>query len=222
MVGIGVSSMLIPVVPEQKHTQSNISLAKVMRNPLVMALLLVAFLNQAAHGTYYTFYTLYMESFDYSKGLIGLLWAVGVGVEVAVFIFMAKWIPRFGERNLMLVSLALAMVRWVVIALYPEDLTLIFIAQSFHAASFGVIHAVSIHLIHDLFRGKLQGRGQALYSSVSFGAGGVVGSLLGGIIWVSSGSSAIFIFSALLTLIAFIVTWIWIRPQQVDIFKLNS
>jgi len=50
----------------------------------------------------------------------------------------------------------------------------------------------------------------------------VVGSLLGGIIWVSSGSSAIFIFSALLTLIAFIVTWIWIRPQQVDIFKLNS
>jgi PPP family 3-phenylpropionic acid transporter len=154
--------------------------------------------------------------------LIGLLWAVGVGVEVAVFIFMAKWIPRFGERNLMLVSLALAMVRWVVIALYPEDLTLIFIAQSFHAASFGVIHAVSIHLIHDLFRGKLQGRGQALYSSVSFGAGGVVGSLLGGIIWVSSGSSAIFIFSALLTLIAFIVTWIWIRPQQVDIFKLNS
>jgi len=183
----------------------------VLRRPVVVALLAVAFLNQAAHGTYYTFYTLYMESFGYGKGVIGLMWAVGVGVEVAVFVVMARWIPRFGERNLLLASLLLAAVRWIVIAQFPDMLGLMFVVQSFHAASFGIIHAVSIHMIHDLFRGKLQGRGQALYSSLSFGAGGVVGSLLGGVIWTTTGSSSIFLFSALLTVLAFVVTWCWIR-----------
>ena len=211
MAGIWGSSILIPAVPASQHDHPHISLKSVLRRPVVVALLAVAFLNQAAHGTYYTFYTLYMGSFGYGKGVIGLMWAVGVGVEVAVFVVMARWIPRFGERNLLLASLLLAAVRWIVIAQFPDMLGLMFVVQSFHAASFGIIHAVSIHMIHDLFRGKLQGRGQALYSSLSFGAGGVVGSLLGGVIWTTTGSSSIFLFSALLTVLAFVVTWCWIR-----------
>ncbi len=211
MVGIWISSLSIPTVPDPEHDHPHISMKSVLRNPVVVALLVVAFLNQAAHGTYYTFYTLYMESFGYGKGLIGMLWAVGVGVEVGVFIVMSCWMARFGERNLLLASLFLAAVRWIVIALFPESLWLMFVAQSFHAASFGIIHAVSIHMVHDLFRGKLQGRGQALYSSISFGAGGVVGSMLGGVVWTTTGSSSIFLFSALLTAFAFVVTWRWIR-----------
>lgn len=210
-IGIWISSLTIPDVPDLGQDHPQLSLRSVLGRPVVVALLAVAFLNQAAHGTYYTFYTLYMESFGFGKGLIGLLWAVGVVVEVAVFLFMARWIPRFGERNLLLVSLALAALRWVVIALFPEQLGLMFLVQSFHAASFGIIHAVSIHMVHDLFRGKLQGRGQALYSSLSFGAGGVVGSLLGGVVWTLYGASFIFLFSTLLTIVALVVTWRWIR-----------
>ena len=211
MVGIWVSSLSVPTVPDPEHGHGHLSLKNVLRRPVVAALLAVAFLNQAAHGTYYTFYTLYMESFGYDKGLIGLLWAVGVGVEVAVFMVMSRWMVRFGERNLLLISLFLGAIRWLVIAFFPESLGLMFVAQSIHAASFGIIHAVSIHMVHDLFRGKLQGRGQALYSSISFGAGGVVGSLLGGVVWTTMGSSSIFLFSTILTALAFVVNWRWIR-----------
>ncbi|MBT3310351.1 MAG: MFS transporter [Gammaproteobacteria bacterium] len=214
MVGIWLSSLLIPAVPDPEHEHPHISLRSVLGRPVVVALLLVAFLNQAAHGTYYTFFTLYLESFGHDKGVIGMIWALSVGAEVAAFTLMARWMPRFGERNLLLVSLFLGTLRWLLTALFPQSLELMFLVQMLHAASFGVIHAVSIHMIHDLFRGKLQGRGQALYSSVSFGVGGVVGSLLGGIVWTQLGAEAIFLFSALLSAVALWVSWRWLYALE--------
>ena len=214
MVGIWLSSLAVPMVPDPEHDHPHIPLRSVLGRPVVVALLLVAFLNQAAHGTYYTFFTLYLESFGHDKSVIGMIWALSVGAEVAAFTVMARWIPRFGERTLLLVSLSLGVVRWLLTALFPESLELMFLVQMLHAASFGVIHAVSIHMVHDLFRGKLQGRGQALYSSVSFGVGGVVGSLLGGIVWTLLGAESIFLFSALLTLVALGVGWRWIFLTQ--------
>lgn len=59
-----------------------------------------------------------------------------------------------------------------------------------HAASFGVFHAVAITLIHRFFTGRHQGRGQALYSSLGFGAGGAVGSLYAGYLWGAAGGGA--------------------------------
>lgn len=211
MVGIWVSSLVVPPVPDPEHDHPHITLRSVLGRPVVVALLLVAFLNQAAHGTYYTFYTLYMENFGHDKGVIGMIWALSVAAEVWIFTKMANWIPRFGERNLLLVSLLLATARWWLTALFPDSLPLMFLVQMLHAASFGVIHAVSIHMIHDLFRGKLQGRGQALYSSVSFGVGGVIGSLLGGLAWTQARPEAIFYLSMGLSLIALAVAWRWIQ-----------
>jgi PPP family 3-phenylpropionic acid transporter len=214
MAGIWLASLMVPRVPDRDHESAPLSLKSVLSRPVVVALLFVAFLNQAAHGTYYTYYTLYMEQFGHDKGVIGMIWALSVAAEVAVFTVMAKWVPRFGERNLLLMSLLLGAVRWLMTALFAESLLLMFLVQMLHAASFGVIHAVSIHMIHDLFRGKLQGRGQALYSSLSFGVGGVVGSLLGGYVWTTQGASSIFILSALLSLLAFGVSWKWIYIKK--------
>ena len=214
MAGIWLASLMVPRGPDRDHESAPLSLKSVLSRPVVVALLFVAFLNQAAHGTYYTYYTLYMEQFGHDKGVIGMIWALSVAAEVAVFTVMAKWVPRFGERNLLLMSLLLGAVRWLMTALFAESLLLMFLVQMLHAASFGVIHAVSIHMIHDLFRGKLQGRGQALYSSLSFGVGGVVGSLLGGYVWTTQGASSIFILSALLSLLAFGVSWKWIYIKK--------
>jgi PPP family 3-phenylpropionic acid transporter len=210
MVGIWLSSLAVPLVPDPEQEHPHIPLRSVLGRPVVVALLLVALLNQAAHGTYYTFFTLYLETFGHDKGVIGMIWALSVGAEVAAFTLMARWIPRFGARRLLLISLSLGVLRWLLTALFPQSLELMLLVQMLHAASFGVIHAVSIQMVHDLFRGKLQGRGQALYSSVSFGIGGVVGSLLGGVVWTLSGASAIFLLSALLTLLALGVAWRWI------------
>ncbi|MCF6339097.1 MAG: MFS transporter [Gammaproteobacteria bacterium] len=213
-VGMWLSSLLVPEKVSQHLPLTHEPLLKVLRRPEVLALLVVCFLLQASHGPYYTFYTIYMEDHGYSRSLIGQLWALGVVAEVGVFLLMYRWVPRFGLRNLLLVSLALTALRWVLIGQFPELIAVMVFAQVLHAASFGIYHAVAIQLIHRYFTGRNQGRGQALYSSISFGAGGAVGSFASGLGWETIGPANVYWLAALLALLALVVTAVWIRPAR--------
>ena len=186
------------------------SILTVLRLPSVIAFFLVCFLLQAGHGAYYTFYSIYMEAVGYSKTMIGGFWALGVVAEVIVFLFMHRLLLRFGARRVLLASLFLAAVRWLLIGNFPQSLGMLLFAQTLHAATFGTFHAAAIHLVHHYFPGGYQGRGQALYSSLSFGAGGAVGSLFSGYLWSSSGPTVTYGLSALVSLLALLVAWRWV------------
>jgi PPP family 3-phenylpropionic acid transporter len=84
-------------------------------------------------------------------------------------------------------------------------------AQVLHAFSFGVFHSVGISLVHEYFTGSHQGRGQALYASVSFGGGVAVGSLISGLLWDQWGASVLFVLAACCTVVAFGIVWRHIR-----------
>ncbi|MGD8483533.1 MAG: MFS transporter [Thioalkalispiraceae bacterium] len=208
--GIWLSSLVVPEEAAGHLALDHEPLRKVLMRPHVMGLLLVCFLMQASHGPYYTFYSIYMQDYHYSLGMIGGLWAIGVLAEVAVFMVMHRLVPLFGLRNLLMLSLVLAAIRWVVIGFLPENLTVMIFAQLLHAASFGVYHAASIQLIHQYFTGKHQGKGQALYSSLSFGAGGALGSFLSGYTYDSLGPDIMFYGAAFACVLALGVTWKWV------------
>lgn len=123
---------------------------------------------------------------------------------------MHRLLHRFGARQLLLASLLLAALRWIIIGSFPDSLVLLFGAQLLHAASFGTFHASAIHLVHHYFTGRHQGRGQALYSSLSFGAGGAVGSLYSGFLWNTAGPTLTFGLSAALSLLAFAIALRWV------------
>ncbi|MBI3775886.1 MAG: MFS transporter [Gammaproteobacteria bacterium] len=173
----------------------------------VLALLVICFLMQASHGPYYIFYTLYLEAHSYSRTSIGQLWAFGVIAEVVLFLVMHRLIGRFDLRSLLLFSAALTTARWVIIGVYVDNLTIVIFAQTLHAASFAIYHAVAIELIHRYFTGKHQGKGQALYSSVSFGLGGAIGSLYAGYVWDGLGGAATFAGAGVFSLLAFGIAW---------------
>ncbi|MBI3771658.1 MAG: MFS transporter [Gammaproteobacteria bacterium] len=207
LLAIFLASLWVPEERESPIAHHHGSILLVLRQPPVLALLGVCFLMQLSHGPYYTFFTIYLEDHGYSRSLIGQLWGLGVMAEIVVFLFMARLMPRLGARRLMIGSLGLASLRWVLIALFPDQLAIILFAQVLHAASFGVCHAVAIHLIHRLFVGRFQGRGQALYSSLSFGAGGAVGSFGSGYVWSHSGPAVMFLIAAGVSAVACVVAW---------------
>jgi PPP family 3-phenylpropionic acid transporter len=68
-----------------------------------------------------------------------------------------------------------------------------------------MFHAVSIGMIHRHFPGTLQGRGQALFSSMTFGAGSALGSLAAGYLWEGLGPASIFYASAVSAALAFLL-----------------
>ena len=205
------TAFMVPASGKIHHPEQQGSILSVLRNPVVLALITVCFLLQFSHGSYYTFYSIYLQDHGYQSTYIGALWALGVIAEVILFLYVHVLIPKYGYRVLLLLTLILTALRWVLIAFFVEQTSIIIFAQLLHAASFGLFHAISISLFHHYFIGKHQGRGQALYASVSFGAGGALGSLFSGFSWEYLGSTVSFLISAIAVLLAIIITYVYIH-----------
>lgn len=162
----------------------------------IAALLAICFLMQLTHGPYYTFFTIFMEEHGYSRALIGQLWAVGVAAEVAVLWFVGRLLPSTGAVSLLLLAIVATALRWLLLALFPEQVAVVVFSQSLHAITFGIYHAAMIHLVSRLFPAGLESRGQALYASLSFGVGGGLGTWLAGLLWEPLSGSGLFLASA--------------------------
>jgi len=161
-----------------------------------------------AHSALYAFYSIHLAHAGYSKSAIGVLWTLGVVAEIAVFVTLPRLLRRFSLRALLLGSFLAAGLRFVVIGWAVDWVLLIAAAQLLHAATFGVYHAASVALIHRHFTGAHQARGQALYASVSYGLGGVAGTLLAGWSWAALGPGWTFTISSLAGLTgAALVAW---------------
>jgi len=214
LIAIWLVSLTVPESSSRHLSLDHQPLVAILKRPEVIAFLSICVLVQISHGPYYTFYTIYLEQHGYSRSLIGQLWALGVVAEIIVFLFMHHWLPRFGLRLVLLISLILSTIRWLIIGFYPDSMSLLIFAQCLHAASFGSFHAAAITWIHHYFTGKNQGRGQALYSSIGFGLGGAIGSLFSGYFWLSPGPTATFSMAALATLIAFFIGLRWLKDPH--------
>jgi len=195
-VGIFLLSRKIPECRLMPHSTDDHSVWRILRRPDVSMFLLACFLMAAAHGVYYTFYSIYLVENGYSKSSIGWLWALGVICEVLVFLWMPRLAARFGLWRILMASFALAALRFFTIGWGVEVIGLMIFAQTLHAASFGSYHAAAVALIHQIFRGRHQAKGQGLYTSVSFGLGGTLGGLFSGYTWDALGAGWSFTISA--------------------------
>ena len=214
MTGIWIMSLSVPESSHRDLTDNQQSLKDILKKPAIIAFFTVCFLVILSHGPYYTFYSIYLEQNGYSRSLIGQLWALGVLAEIVVFLFMHRFIPRFGLRLIIIISLLLSTLRWSLIGLFPDIITVLIFAQLLHAASFGTFHAAAIAWVHKHFIGKNQARGQALYSSIGFGAGGVLGSLTSGYLWESPGPAFTFLLAGISTLLATYVAHRWLSFEK--------
>ena len=149
----------------------------------VRALFAAGFCMAAAHGTLYTFFTLHLESAGHSGTAIGALWTLGVLAEIVVFLALPLLFRRYSLSLILLVSLGCAVVRFLAIAWLPPSLWVLVPAQLLHAATFGAFHAASVAAVHRLFPESAQARGQTLFSSLTYGAGGAAGALIAGATW---------------------------------------
>jgi len=210
---IWLSSLSVKEASHRDHPPSALGFRQILRQPAVYYFLIASFLLQLSHGPYYTFYSLYLESYDYSRTTIGLLWALGAVAEIAVFLVMHRLLPRLGVGPLFIWSLALTVGRWLMIAFFPENTSLVVFAQVLHAFSFGTTHAVAMELVRQHFSGRHLGQGQAIYLSVGFGAGGALGAVGAGQLWASS-PSLTFVLAAVAAALALIAAWLGGRARS--------
>ena len=205
------------VTPEAKSISLDLAthgILKIIKMPEVLAFIAVNVLLQMAHAPYYVFYSIYLKHAQYSAMVTGLLWALGVLAEIVLFIYMRNLLKNCSLRAILLLSLALATARWLMIGWGSEYLWVLIVAQLFHAATFGGTHVVAMYLLQRYFGEQHQGKGQALYTSLCFGLGGVLGSLYSGYYWDLLGSQFVFSMAAACCGLAFIIAYVWVGREN--------
>ena len=210
--GIWLSSLRVQDSPSIGHATQNTSLLGTCWQAPVIALLLAAFLIQMSHGAYYTFFSIYLEDLGYSRTAVGQLWMLGVVAEVVLFLLVYRLLSKFGAPRLLGMAMLLTALRWWLIAMYADNLPVLLLAQLLHAASYGLFHASAICMIDEYFPGPLQSRGMALYSSVSFGLGISLGSLVSGYTWSAVGASGVYLLAAGLAGVA-LLQYLWLGER---------
>lgn len=206
IAGIALSSFWVPdahpVISAQAPSHGGF--LQQLKRPGVLAFYLCVALMQLSHGPYYTFLTIHLEHLGYSRGVIGLLWALGVVAEVLVFMLMARLLEHFSLRQILVASFAIAALRWLLMGFLADHLPVLLFAQVLHAATFGCFHAASIAFVQRSFGARQQGQGQALYASLA-GIGGALGALYAGYSWKGLGPEWTFALAGLAALAAAVI-----------------
>lgn len=203
MAGIVVSSFWVPNAQPvlRPSTLESEGFVRQLRRPGILAFYVCVGLMQLSNGPYYTFLTLHLEGVGYSRGAIGLFWALGVVAEILLFLVMARLLQRYSLRAVLLVSFLITAVRWLLLGSLPQYLPVLLLAQCMHAATFGAFHAACIHFVQRSFADRQQGQAQALYVSLA-GIGGALGALYAGYSWKGLGPAWTFAIASLVALLA--------------------
>jgi len=200
--------------PASQHTQQPNSVRELLSRKSVLSFFASTFLMIAAHSSLYVYYSLYLSDIGYSKTVIGLMWSLGVIAEILFFFYQAPLFRRFGVRKLMLFSLAIAVIRFLMIGWGAQSLSVLLLAQVLHAATFGVHHSASVATLQRWFAGPLQARGQALYISISYGLGGTLGGLLLSACWDTFGARWVYVLAAIMSLLGLFAAQLSYRWQD--------
>ena len=215
MLLIAVCSTLVPPPPRQPASAAvaGDGFLRRLRQPGVPAFFVAVALMQLSHGPYYTFLSIHLEALGYSRGLIGMLWALGVLAEIVLFMFMHRLLTWISLRQLLVVSFTLASLRWLLLGTLAEEMLVLLFAQLLHAATFGAFHVASIHLVQQRFGERYQGQGQALYATLA-GIGGALGALCSGYAWAGMGPTLTFAAAALAAFVGMLLLLLRLHDQS--------
>ncbi|MFN3522195.1 MAG: MFS transporter [Phenylobacterium sp.] len=136
-------------------------------------------LIQSAHVFYYGFSALVWKQQGVSETLTGVLWGVGVAVEIGFMWFMEPWRRAVGPRRLLVLGGAAAVVRWTALAFSPP-LWALFPLQALHTLSFAATFLASLQLVERLSTPANASAAQSINSALS-------GGLLSGLAIIASG-----------------------------------
>lgn len=177
---------------------------KLIINPIFIAVLFSAGLTQGAHAVYYAFSYLRWEAIGYTAQTIGLLWAMGVVVEIIVLTRARGLVLRFGPAVLLALGAAGAVVRWTITAMEPP-LWVLFLTQMLHALTFAATYLGTIEFLDRAVPTRLVNTAMTLMSTTGVGAVTGLATVIAGFVWQGQGPVAAYLMMAMMAAGAFVI-----------------
>jgi PPP family 3-phenylpropionic acid transporter len=215
LVAVVIATRRLPDVrePSAHQAAAPAPVAPVLRRPAVRWFFASLLCHVMAHFAVYAFLSLYLDELGYGKGLIGALWAVSVIVEIGWFFVQGRFMGAFSMPRWLLLCGALTALRMGLTGALGDWWPAILLAQMLHAFTFAAHHTTCIALVSDYFPDRLRGRGQALFTVIGYGVGGVTGVLAGGAIVTRWGFDTLFYVAAGLGVAATLCAWQVVRAS---------
>lgn len=216
LAGVLACTLWLPRVRETAHHDKAPAepIGPALRQPVVRWFFGALFFHVMAHFSIYGFISLYLDALGYGKSTIGALWAVSVITEIAWFYLQGRLIGRFTMAGWLVVCGATAVLRLGMTAGMGQWLLALFLAQALHALTFATHHTACIALVSHHFPGRMRGRGQALFTVIGYGFGGVVGVLTGGAVADRWGFEVMFAGATGLALLGTLCAWRVLRLER--------
>lgn len=164
-------------------------LRALLAQPLFLLFLAAGALSSASHAVLYAFGSLHWQSAGIPDALIGLLWAVGVVAEIALFAVSNRAVRLCGPVGLLLLGAGAGALRWTATA-FTADPALLLPLQLLHGLTFGATHLGAMHFIARGVARPYSATAQMLYAAASGGIGMGLGLLLAGQLYAAIGIQA--------------------------------
>ena len=165
------------------------------------------FLMQVGFGGFYNFFTIYETAHGISLEMTSWMWSFGVVCEIFMLYFQGPLLQRNLLSILQFATLVTAL-RWMILYLFPDSVTLTFASQSLHAISFALYHTAAITYVFSLYSQKKLA--QQFFLGIAFGLGGSVGAVLSGQIY----GEYLFLVESIITFMAFVVLLIHQKRKE--------
>ncbi|MBC7172813.1 MAG: MFS transporter, partial [Polyangiaceae bacterium] len=192
---IALGAAFLPRMP-RPETPAGVARASsfaLLSRPLFRRFLLCAGFLQLAHGVIYGVGSVHFRRLGCSEETIGLLWALGVVVEIGFFAMARRFVSRVSAATLLSLSAVGAIVRWLLLAT-ATSLPLLYVAQSLHCLSFAAAHLGSMIFIERTVPEASAATG--LHSSLSQGLALAIGMPLAGSLYESLHEGAFYFAAA--------------------------
>lgn len=187
-----LASVLLPAPAPGAETARRLTLrdaGELASHPILLLFLVAVGAVQGAHALFYTFGALDWARQGIPGLWIGILWGIGVLVEVLLFAYSAAVLKRVSVMTLLIAGCAAAVLRWLAMAFEPAFI-LLFPLQFLHALTYGATHVAAIHFIGRAVPEAAAGTAQSLYATVAAGVAMGGATLLAGGLYESHGARA--------------------------------
>lgn len=138
-------------------------------------------LHWVASAPYNSVFSIHVLALGLRPSVVGLSAALGVLAEVGVMLVYPKLAHRISPPALLTLAFAVSVLRWAGMAVVTSPGAILALT-SLHSMTFGAFYLASVAFVAQRAPQRLRASGMALFASVTFGVGGLIG-------YVSAGSA---------------------------------
>lgn len=168
------------------------SFLQVIKSPRLQLLLLFLVLWSIPFSGNFMAFSWYWTQVGGSSLGLGLAWGLAAFLEVPLYWLTVRYWDRLWLEGLLVLSPAVAALRWFLYLVYPEP-EFLMVIQLLHGLMFVSFSVGSVYLIDMIAEAGVRNTGQGLLGASVFGLGAALGNLLAGNLYGAFGASTFYV-----------------------------